>query len=345
MSATTTVAASAAAASASASASAYLESLDPSTYNVYGYTPVKSANLVGLILFDIAWAAHISLGIYYRQIWFGVCMFIACGLETAGYIARFLSNSNPDNVHNFLLQIICLTLAPAFFMAGIYFLLAEIVIIWGVKNSIAKPWAYSQLFILLDIISIILQAAGGGLAATALLDNEETDTGTHIMVAGLAFQVFSTSLFFIAGFIFWVKSHKSRQRAKQFADTLYVPTIEPDMTIGEQNYASPEYIGPEKFAHIRNSKWTKFEIAAIIIAVVLVYIRSIYRVVELSMGWTGYLMAHEVFFLVLDGLMVVIAMWIMFIFYPGIFFGQIKISTEHKALLEAPSDQAIEIKF
>ncbi|KAK9453528.1 RTA1 like protein-domain-containing protein [Dipodascopsis uninucleata] len=288
---------------------------DENNINVYGYTPVKSANAIGLALFALAWISHTTLGIYYRQAWFGTCMFIAAGLETAGYIGRVISSTNPMILDDFLVQIICLTLAPAFFMAGIYFLLGEIVVIWGVGNARFKPYTYSKIFISLDIISIVLQAIGGGKAAIALTDGTETDTGTHIMVAGLCFQVFSTLCFAVSCLDIRLRINRHRRH-------------------------NALYDGPEKFAYIRNSKTTVWFLCAVAVAVLFVFIRSVYRVVELSMGWSGYTMTHEAFFLVLDGLMVCIALFCVLVFYPGKYFGVISIKNEHQAARE-PTDKSV----
>lgn len=113
----------------------------------------------------------------------------------AGYIGRTLSNGDYTVLDWFLLQIICLTIAPAFIMGGIYYILAKFIMIYGTKFAIMKPMWYSYIFIVCDVISLVIQAAGGGLAATSLTANESTESGTHVMVAGLAFQVFSMSIY------------------------------------------------------------------------------------------------------------------------------------------------------
>ncbi|KAK9354291.1 RTA1 like protein-domain-containing protein [Lipomyces doorenjongii] len=291
-------------------------------YNVYGYTPLKAPNLAALIVFAIAWAAHTGLAVFYQQIWFGVCLFIAAGLETAGYVGRFLSSSDPTILNDFLVQIICLTLGPAFFMAGTYYLLAEIVVIWGIENSRFKPWTYSKVFISLDLVSIVLQALGGGMAATALVQNKNVNTGTHIMVAGLAFQVLATSIFMLC----WLDFYWTRRNRRALRLSSSVPDYQENDMSGASETSNVD--GPEKFAHIRNAKKTKLFLFALGVSIIFVFVRSVYRVAELSLGWTGYLMTQEGYFLVLDCLMVAIAIWIMVAFYPGYFLGKIRISAE-----------------
>ena len=91
-------------------------------------------------------------------------------------------------------QFICLTIAPAFLTASIYLCLARIIIVHGEQHSRLKPRTYSLLFVGCDFLSLVLQAVGGALAATA--DTiQDVDRGINVMIAGLAFQVFSLLLF------------------------------------------------------------------------------------------------------------------------------------------------------
>jgi hypothetical protein len=53
------------------------------------------------------------------------------------------------------------------------------------------------------------------------------------------------------------------------------------------------------------------------IVTLMIYIRCIYRTVELLGGWSGYIITHEVYFACLDGLPMVIALITFNIFHPG----------------------------
>ena len=48
-----------------------------------------------------------------------------------------------------------------------------------------------------------------------------------------------------------------------------------------------------------------------------IMVRNFYRAVELGQGWNGYLITHEVYFAVLDGALMVMAVVIFNIFYPA----------------------------
>lgn len=284
---------------------------DENDVNVYGLVPNKGANLAALILFAILWVWNTIAGVWTKQWWFGISFFIGCGLETAGYIARFLSSDDPYELNYFLVQIICLTLAPAFFMGGVYYLLAKFAMIYGSDTSRLKPMHYSYIFISCDLLSIVLQAIGGGMASTALTNDEDTGPGTHVMVAGLAVQVAAMTLFFLLCFDFSYRIYSRKRTAK-----LSNPDISPDQLDAE--------LFEPKYSFIRrNQPWYHIFLGAIAICSILIYIRCIYRLIELAEGWEGYLILRERYFLVLEALIVVIGTAVLSIVHPGfVFFGR-----------------------
>ncbi len=283
------------ASAAMAQASATIEVIHQSSNLYGGLTPSYGGNLALAVIFGIFFLLHTLSGIWFKQWWFGVAFFCGCGLEMAGYIGRTLSNGDYTVLDWFLLQIICLTIAPAFIMGGIYYILAKFIMIYGTKFAIMKPMWYSYIFIVCDVISLVIQAAGGGLAATSLTANESTESGTHVMVAGLAFQVFSMSIYI---FLYLHFFHKIR-------------FLHPSQHKQLDDQFNPDY------KHIRDEKMFKIFPYVVFIGVLFVYVRCIYRVVELAEGWTGFLIVHEVYFMILDALMMALTCLILLIFYPG----------------------------
>ena len=104
----------------------------------------------------------------------------------------------------FLCQIVSLTVAPAFIMAGVYYLLSQMIIIHGEKYAILKPIMVSIIFIFCDVVSLFVQASGGAAAAVSLRLFKDTELGTYIMVGGIGFQVVSMTLFlyFLFDFVY-----------------------------------------------------------------------------------------------------------------------------------------------
>jgi hypothetical protein len=75
------------------------------------------------------------------------------------------------------MQIVCLTIAPAFLAAGIYLCLSRIVVTFGAQNSRIKPKDYPRIFIPCDVLSLVLQAAGGGYASIKTQNDEDPEIG------------------------------------------------------------------------------------------------------------------------------------------------------------------------
>ncbi|KAK9485593.1 RTA1 like protein-domain-containing protein [Lipomyces starkeyi] len=276
------------------------------TFGVVFYWPLKAPNLTALILFAIAWVMHTVLAIYYRQMWFGTCMFIANGLEAGGYIARYMSSSNPYTYGNY------------------------VSVIWGIRYARFKPWAYTKIFVTLDVLSIIIQGIGGGAASGASNNGGSAQAGTDIMIGGLGFQVAATLLFMLLCLDYYLRIRNHRRSAGQSLSS-FAPSWERNIQ-SEQQGAIPGD-APAKFLPIREAKKTKIFLCAVAAAVLLVFVRSMYRVVELSTGWSGYLMTEEGYFLVLDALMVALTSWTMWIFHPGVYLGRINIGAEQRTAL------------
>jgi hypothetical protein len=262
-----------------------------------GNYPSLGGNIALLVVYSLFFALQIISGVFYHQWWFLTCWSCGLILEILGYAGRIWSSQNIMNFNAFVLQLVCLTLGPCFMMAGIYYVIAQLTLIYGTKFSLLRPMQYSLIFIICDIISIALQAAGGGVAAGALSDYESTDDGSHIMVAGLAFQVFTILVFQLFWYYFFWKVYKSY---KKNGDSEFNP----------------------QFTHIRERGYLVYFMVAVSVAVVLIFVRSIYRLAELSKGWSSNLAVDEIYFMILEGLMVSLATCILSFMSPGLAYGR-----------------------
>jgi hypothetical protein len=57
--------------------------------------------------------------------------------------------------------------------------------------------------------------------------------------------------------------------------------------------------------------------AAMFISLIAIYVRNIFRTIELAEGWTGYLMLHERYFIALDGSLMALAVGVFLLFDPA----------------------------
>lgn len=304
------------------------------------------ANIVYVAVFFLLLLYFVLMVWKSRYHWFNVCFFCGYGLELAGFISRLCSEGDMNKMDPYICQLVVLTIAPVFVMAAIYYVLAEVIVIYGAKYSLLRPMWFTYIFIGCDVTSLVIQAVGGGTAATAEDNGLNSHPGTLVMVAGIAFQVFSMSVYLACLFTFFFGMYflpatslrkssltfLSDEDYKEFRKFLRITPenflklfFNTKSTHRYKNNYLEKFYKPQ-YSHIRARKLFPYFPFAILAATLCVYIRSIYRVVELAMGFSGFLMTHEVFLMVLDALMLALCGIIFIPFHPYFALGPQTIS-------------------
>ncbi|EDO16798.1 hypothetical protein Kpol_526p51 [Vanderwaltozyma polyspora DSM 70294] len=301
--------------------SMYTSDQDTSDSYYSGLVPNLGYNVAMIVIWGILLGIHV-LFLYYKQYWFAVTLICTGILEVLGYIGRTWSHYNVYAMNGYLLQMVSLTIAPIFLMAGMYYQLAKLIEVYSHRYSLLpSPMAYSQLFIVSDIVSLVVQAAGGGISGEAVDNFEPLDKGEHVFVAGLALQVASMSIFIFLWLHFvFVVFYKPRMDFLNIKNPFLIGKI------WKVKQVDIDPIYREKYHFLRNSdkKWNKFTLSyfcwAFTVATCCIFARCAYRLAELVDGFQGYIITHEDYFIVLDGVMIAFATVIMTVFYPGFAF-------------------------
>jgi hypothetical protein len=147
------------------------------------------------------------------------------------------------------------------------------------------------------LLSLVLQATGGGMASVASHNGQDVATGDNIMIAGLAFQVFTLLAFMILSAEF---AWRTLSRYRKLGSS----ALDQDATT----------------RRIRGSWMFKGFIAALILSTVCIFWRSVFRVAELSRGWDGPIMKRQDLFIGFEGVMVVVACVVLNFFHPALCF-------------------------
>lgn len=112
----------------------------------YDYRISLPANVVFLVLFSLSFLCYVGVYAFTRRgIAFTVAMLLGVACEIIGYVGRILSWENQWAQNGFLIQIICLTIGPAFLSAGVYLCLRRIVYAFGPENSRIPPEYYTRI--------------------------------------------------------------------------------------------------------------------------------------------------------------------------------------------------------
>jgi hypothetical protein len=157
---------------------------------------------------------------------------------------------------------------------------------------------YTYIFVGCDILALVLQAIGGGMAATAK-DKKGSRTGVNIMIAGLISQVITMTLLLAL----WADFALRTRRAK---------------LAGNLSRTQPPL-----YDHLRSTKDFMFQQWALLAATILIFVRCIYRVAELWDGFSGHLANEEATFMVFEGPMIILAVGALTVFHPGRIFGDL----------------------
>jgi exosortase/archaeosortase len=126
----------------------------------------------------------------------------------------------------------------------------------------------------------VIQAIGGGIASLASINENLSlsNVGTHIMVAGICWQMFSMAIFVTLVILFIINVVRARLQL------------------------------PHKL---------RVFCGGMALVTVMIFVRCIYRTIELLGGWKGYIITHEVYFITLEEVPMLIALLTFNVFHPG----------------------------
>lgn len=240
--------------------------------SIYGFQPSLAANAFFLTFFAIAGVTNVVFGIRYRTWSYMVALVLGCLAAAVGYVGRLIMRDNPFADAGFITQICCLIISPAFNSAAIYLTLKHIILCFGEEFSIIKAKWYTYIFIFADILSLLMQGIGGGVASTAD-DQDQQELGDDLIMAGVSWQV--VALFFFAAMAAWYALRRRRALREHPLST-------------------------EAAGRLRDTKFRLF-VFGVATAWLAIFIRCIYRIIEMAGGWGNSIMRNEALFIVFEG--------------------------------------------
>lgn len=109
---------------------------------------------------------------------------------STGYGARVPLHANPWNKAAFETQIVAIILAPTLICVSVYLTLKHVCLALNPALSRVRPHLYPFIFVPADVSCLLLQAIGGGLAASAGQTNFTLlQHGNRVIIAGISLQV------------------------------------------------------------------------------------------------------------------------------------------------------------
>ncbi|KIY63703.1 RTA1-like protein [Cylindrobasidium torrendii FP15055 ss-10] len=258
----------------------------------YKYTPNEAICITFLVLFSVATLCHAGLAIRYR-VWWMLGTAVMCGiLEILGWGARLWSsheawNAKPYEMQYTPLRLTCTILGPTPLLAANFLIMEQVIVRLGEGYCRLRTKWFTIIFLSSDIASLIVQAVGGGTAAKALAMGKDPENGGHIMLGGIVLQMATITTYAIVASEFFVR------------------------------YARDKPLSGRRNIRGNLARSLKLQNLGLLFSTVCMFIRAVYRTIELVDGWTGRIITTEVYFNVLDGAMITLAIFTSVFLHPG----------------------------
>lgn len=254
----------------------------------------EAGNIVFTILFGIVCLTHTFFGVYFKRRKFLVLIFLGTSLSTIGYAGRVWYRQSLD-INAYVLQTICVAIAPGFVFGAIRELLIHYVSFLRIQSiELERDWyqdkgleyffIYEYINRVANIVSVALIGAGIG---TFYNDTSESSLKSSISatLAGFCIQL-ALALFTIIIWFYFL------------------------------------FFGIGK---IRLTNKIKFYLSSLLFELICITIRITFRVAEwgkiYDYGVLNNLTLDENYLLILDGMTTLLACISLLIFHPGFVFG------------------------
>ncbi|CAG8111883.1 unnamed protein product [Penicillium salamii] len=204
-------------------------------------------------------------------------------VETGGFALRAVAHHHSGWIWPYVVQTLLILLAPSLLAASVYASLKKVIFNLKAKEMSLLPLRCTTgTFVSGDILSFFIQAVAGSMLSSTKGTESTRSTGKTLMIIGLLVQVIFLSGFIVATAVFhrrWTRVHSSRDLSK----------------------------GHRHWIRLLYSLYT---------VGFLIFVRSVFRVVEYVEGTDGYLLAHEWPIYALDGGPMILAMIVFAIWHP-----------------------------
>jgi len=174
----------------------------------------------------------------------------------------------------------------------------------GTKYSRLRPRLYTIIFCTCDVIALVVQSVGGAAASEANTASGAA-TGGHIALGGIAFQFAGIVVFMLLSAEFFIR----------FLLKKPFPGREDTLNNGSLSVLDPKI---------------KQMIFGVSLSTLTMFIRGVYRTIELANGWGGRIISTQSYFIALDGSMILLALLTLNIFHPGRLLDEQTVVEENK---------------
>ncbi|KAK4118111.1 RTA1-domain-containing protein [Parathielavia appendiculata] len=260
--------------------------------SLWMYNPSFPLAVLATVIYGLVFFAIFYLTVIKHRAWFFLCVVIGAAIEVVGYGLRCYSVKKPTLVGPMAATLSLVVIAPVFVAAGNYLLIGRLIRavldhsrtghrVFGVPGRLI-----TRIFVILDVITCLIQGNGSGIASSVEWVGKTADVGIYILLGGLGLQAVAFSFFLCI-----------------FARFHYLATKK-----GLADVNAP--VG-----------WQRV-VVAVYVSSFLILIRCIYRVAEFAEGTEGYAFRHEWLFWIFEAVPMLVAIGVFCVIHPSAYLGR-----------------------
>lgn len=257
----------------------------------FNYVPSFAAGATFVILFSLVTGLHIGQALH-RKVWWLFPTVVAGGVgEIIGWVGRLWGSREPRSMDPYLMQITTTIISPTFILAANFLIVIRVILKLGPQYSRLRPRLYTIVFCSCDVIALVVQSIGGAIASLAK-NTKDADKGGHIALGGIVFQFAAIVVYMLLTTEFLIRYYLNK------------PFRHLDTFIGT---SSP----------VGSKSKTNQMIFGVCFSSLCMFIRGVYRTIELTGGWSGSVISNQSLFIGFDSGMIVLAMFVLNVFHPN----------------------------
>ncbi len=204
-------------------------------------------------------------------------------VQIAGYLTRYLASNDHTNLALFVVQTLCILVAPALFAASIYMVLGRLItLVHAEAYSPIRPTWLTKVFVVGDLLSFLIQIMGSGILSNNF------SLGKTVILVGLVVQLlFFAAFVSVAGVVF-------RRLAR-----------DPTPMAKSMDSRSPIKAG-----------W-RGVLRVVFLASALIFVRSVFRLIEFTGDQDAPMQKSEAYLYVCDSTLMFLVLAILIYFHPS----------------------------
>ncbi|CAO1618554.1 unnamed protein product [Parajaminaea phylloscopi] len=264
---------------------------------ISAYVPSLPGNATVAAFYGL-FSAVMFWHVFRTRSWWGLCEPIGAFFSFLGFILRCVQRNNQASQGLYIAMYLFVVLSPACFLAFNYIVYGRLLTaVTGIDRSqtgkaarrVKSPYSpvpprsYTAIFVVSDVVTFLIQAAGGGMQTSK---SPIRLTGDKVFLAGVVLQL--ASYVFFTVLMVWAHIKLVRDEPEVYSLRPSNILRQPPLTVLFGLYLSSLFI----------------------------IIRQIYRSIEMAQGYGGTLFTTEIYTMLLDAMPLLIAIGIWAVVWP-----------------------------